>query len=48
MIKNGQVKEGEMGQTCSANIEEEEAYMLLVEKPEGKLPLRRPRCKGVG
>jgi hypothetical protein len=31
-----QVEEGEMGGPCSTNGEEDEAYRLLVGKPEGK------------
>jgi hypothetical protein len=26
--------------------EERKLYKILVEKPEGKRPLRRPRCRG--
>jgi hypothetical protein len=36
-----------MGGSCSTNGEEEEAYRLLVEKPEGKRPLGRPRRRWV-
>jgi hypothetical protein len=32
-----------MGGSCSTNGGEEEAYSLLVGKPEGKGPLGRPR-----
>jgi hypothetical protein len=32
-----------MGGPCSTNGGEEEAYRLLVGKPEGKRPLGRPR-----
>jgi hypothetical protein len=32
-----------MGGTCSADGEERGEYRILVEKPEGKRPLRRPR-----
>jgi hypothetical protein len=35
--------EDEMGGACSTNREERNGYRLLVEKPEGKRPLRRPR-----
>jgi hypothetical protein len=43
-IKNGQVKEDEIGITCSMNIwENRNEYRLLVGKPEGMRPLRRPR-----
>jgi hypothetical protein len=37
-----------MGRPCSTNEGEEEAYMILVEKPEEKRPLGRPRCRRVG
>jgi hypothetical protein len=40
---NGQVKEDEMGEACSTNGEKRNAYRILVGKPEGKRPLRRPR-----
>jgi hypothetical protein len=32
-----------MGGPCSTNGEKRNAYRLLVEKPEGKRPLGRPR-----
>jgi hypothetical protein len=32
-----------MGGTCRANREERGVYRVLVEKPKGKRPLRRPR-----
>jgi hypothetical protein len=32
-----------MGGTCSTNGEKRNAYRLLVEKPEGRRPLERPR-----
>jgi hypothetical protein len=38
-----QVAEDEMGGPCSTNGEKRNAYKLLVGKPEGKRPLRRPR-----
>jgi hypothetical protein len=37
-----------VGGTCSLNGEKRNAYRLLVRKPEGKRPLRRPRCGRVG
>jgi hypothetical protein len=37
------VKEDEMGRACSTNGERRNAYRMLVGKPEGKRPLRRPR-----
>jgi hypothetical protein len=33
----------EMGSACSTNGEKRCAYRMLVGKPEGKRPLRRPR-----
>jgi hypothetical protein len=32
-----------MGGECSTNGEKRNAYRILVEKPEGKRPLERPR-----
>jgi hypothetical protein len=32
-----------MGGACSTNGEKRNAYRLLVGKPEGQMPLRRPR-----
>jgi hypothetical protein len=36
-----------MGGPCSKNGEKRKAYRLLVGKPEGKRPLRRPRRSSV-
>jgi hypothetical protein len=36
-----------MGGSCSTNREKRNAYRLLVGKPEGKRPLRRPRRRWV-
>jgi hypothetical protein len=36
-----------MGGPCSTNGEKRNAYRLLVEKPEGKRPLGRPRRRKV-
>jgi hypothetical protein len=37
----------EIGGACSTNGEKRNAYMLLVEKPEGKRPVGRPRRRWV-
>jgi hypothetical protein len=34
-----------MGRTCSTNGETRNSHTLLVRKPEGKRPPRRPRCR---
>jgi hypothetical protein len=34
-----------MGGACSADGEGRGVYRVLVEKPKGKRPLRRPRCR---
>jgi hypothetical protein len=34
-----------MGRACSTNGEKKNAYKILVEKPEGKRPLGRPRLR---
>jgi hypothetical protein len=36
-----------MGRACSTNGEKRNAYRTLVEKPEGKRPLGRPRRRWV-
>jgi hypothetical protein len=36
-----------MGGSCSTNGEKRHAYRLLVGKPEGKIPLGRPRRRWV-
>jgi hypothetical protein len=43
----GLVKEDEMGRACSTNGEKRNAYRILVENPEGKRPLGRPRRRWV-
>jgi hypothetical protein len=40
---NYQVKEDEMGGTCSTNGEKMNSYWILVGKPEEKKPIGRPR-----
>jgi hypothetical protein len=42
-LHNADTSEYEMGGSCGTNGGEEEAYRLLVGKPEGKRPLGRPR-----
>jgi hypothetical protein len=37
------MKKTEMGKTCSTYEEERGAYRILVEKPERRRPLERPR-----
>jgi hypothetical protein len=41
------IKEDEMGRAYSANGEKRNTYRILVGKPEGKKPLRRPRRRWV-
>jgi hypothetical protein len=40
---NYQVKEDEVGGTCSSNGVEEDSVIILVRKPEGKRSLGRPK-----
>jgi hypothetical protein len=42
---NYQVKEDEMGGTCSRHGEKRNAYRILVGKAEGKRPLGRAKCR---
>jgi hypothetical protein len=42
------MKEGEIGRACSTNGAKRNAYRILVGKPEGKRPLRRPRHRWAG
>jgi hypothetical protein len=42
-----QVVEDEMGGACSTNGGRRNTYRLLVGKPEGRRPLRRPRRRWV-
>jgi hypothetical protein len=44
---NDQVKDDEMSRACSTNEEKRNVYRILVGKPEGKSPLRRPRRRMV-
>jgi hypothetical protein len=41
------VNEDEMGRACSMNGEKRNAYRIFVGKPEGKIPLGRPRHRCV-
>jgi hypothetical protein len=41
-------EEDEMGGACSTNGEKINSYRLLVGKPEGRMPLGRPRRRFVG
>jgi hypothetical protein len=45
---NNKVEEDEIGGSSSTNGEKRNTYRLLVGKPEGKRPLRRPRRRWVG
>jgi hypothetical protein len=45
--KPEKVKEDEVGGACSPNGGKRNAYRLLVGKPEGKIPLGRPRRRWV-
>jgi hypothetical protein len=36
-----------MGRACSTNVEKRNAYMIMVEKPEGNRPLASPRRRWV-
>jgi hypothetical protein len=42
-----QDKEDEVGRACRTNEAERNAYSILVGKPEGRRPLRRPRRRWV-
>ena len=41
-------KYNEMGGTCGTYVERRGASRVLVDKPEGKKPLERPRCRWDG
>jgi hypothetical protein len=41
--QNDQVKKDEMGRANSAHRDKRNVYKILVENPDGKRPLRRPR-----
>jgi hypothetical protein len=36
-----------MGRACSTNGDKRNSFRILMGKPEGKRPLRRPRCRWV-
>jgi hypothetical protein len=40
-LRNNQVKNDEIGRACSTKGEKENAYKILVGKPEGNRPLER-------
>jgi len=40
-----QIKKNELGWACCTYGEKSGVYRVLVEKPEGKRPLGRPRCR---
>jgi hypothetical protein len=40
-----EIKENEVGRTCGTHGRERKVYKVLVGKPEGKRPLKRPRHK---
>jgi hypothetical protein len=44
-IQCDQIKKNEMGGVCGMYGGETATYMRLVGKPEGKIPLRRLKCK---
>ena len=44
----GKMKNKEMGRTCSTYVEKRGAYTTLIEKPERRRPLGRPRRKWQG
>jgi hypothetical protein len=39
------IKKDEVGRACSTHGEKHNVYMILMEKPEGKRPLGRHKCK---
>jgi hypothetical protein len=39
------IKDDEVGGTCSTHGEERSDYRVLVGRPEGKRPLGKPRCR---
>jgi hypothetical protein len=43
LIQADQIKENEVGRTCGTHGRGEKVYKVLVGKPEGKIPLGRPR-----
>jgi hypothetical protein len=42
-FRQGEGEEDGMGRACSTNWDKRNVYRLLVEKPEGRRPLERPR-----
>jgi len=40
-----EIKKNEMGGACSVYGGRRGIYRVLVEKPEGKIPLGRPKCR---
>ena len=46
IVAMDKIKNTEMGGTCSMYGESRGAYRVVVEKPEGRRPLARPRRRG--
>jgi hypothetical protein len=45
-MQNDQVKDDEIGRACSMHGVKTNVYRILVEEPEGKRSLGRPKRKG--